>query len=89
MVCNFIGRLVTISPNVEMLHNNILGVIKEMQSKVDIEDEKKQHNAFEKAFEFQTPMPLDDSTMVVHIGSNPLILKHKKVVQRWARIKHP
>jgi hypothetical protein len=27
--------------------------------------------------------------MVVHIGSNPLILKHKKVVQRWARIKHP
>jgi hypothetical protein len=78
MVCNFIGRLVTISPNVEMLHNNILGVIKEMQSKVDIEDEKKQHNAFEKAFGFQTPMPLDDGTMVVHIGSNPLILKHKK-----------
>ncbi len=45
---------------------------------MDIEDEKKQHNAFEKAFGLQTPMPLDDSTMVVHIGSNPLILKHKK-----------
>jgi hypothetical protein len=41
MVCDFIGRLVTISPNVEMLHNNILKAIKETRSKVDIEDEKK------------------------------------------------
>jgi hypothetical protein len=41
VVCDFIGHLVTISPNVEMLHNNILGVIEEMQSRVDIEDEKK------------------------------------------------
>jgi hypothetical protein len=41
MVCDFIGHLVTISLNVEMLHNNILGVIEEMRSKVDMEDEKK------------------------------------------------
>jgi hypothetical protein len=34
MVCDFISCLVTISLNVEMLHNSILGVIEEMQSKV-------------------------------------------------------
>jgi hypothetical protein len=45
---------------------------------VDIEDEKKQHNAFEKALGFHTLMPLDDNTMVVHIGSNLMISKHKK-----------
>ncbi len=66
MVCDFIGHLVTISLNVEMLHNNILGVIEEMRSKVDMEDEKKWHNPFEKAFGLQTPIPLDDSIVVVH-----------------------
>ncbi len=45
---------------------------------MDIEDKNEQHNAFEKAFGLQTPMPLDDSTMVVHTGSNLLIFKHKK-----------
>jgi hypothetical protein len=37
-----LGRcgLTTILPNVEMLHNNILKAIEEMQSRVDIEDEK-------------------------------------------------
>jgi hypothetical protein len=37
-----LGRcgLANIFANVEMLHNNILKVIKEMQSRVDIEDEK-------------------------------------------------
>jgi hypothetical protein len=45
---------------------------------VDIEDEKKQHNAFEKALGFHTLMPLDDNTMVVHIGSNLMNSKHKK-----------
>jgi hypothetical protein len=39
MVCDFTSRP-TISPNIEMLHNNILGAIKEMQCRVDIEDEK-------------------------------------------------
>jgi hypothetical protein len=49
-----------------MLHNNILGVIEEMRSKVDMEDEKKWHNPFEKAFGLQTLIPLDDSIVVVH-----------------------
>ncbi len=40
--------------DVKMLHNNIFWTIEEMWSKVDIEDEKKQHNAFEKALGFQT-----------------------------------
>jgi len=35
---------------------------------VDIKDEKKQHNTFEKVVGLQTPMRLDDGTMVVHIG---------------------
>jgi hypothetical protein len=35
-------------------------------------------NAFGKVVGFQTPMPLDDGTMVVHMGSNPLISKHGK-----------
>jgi len=61
-----------------MLHNNIFWTIEEMWSKVDIEDEKKQHNAFEKALGFHTLMPLDDNTMVVHIGSNLMISKYKK-----------
>jgi hypothetical protein len=39
MVCDFIGRP-TIFPNVEMLHNNILGVIEEMRFRVDIENMK-------------------------------------------------
>jgi hypothetical protein len=43
----------TISLNVEMLHNNILGAIEKMQSKVDIKDKKEQHNAFEKALGFK------------------------------------
>jgi hypothetical protein len=29
MVCDFTSRLVTIFPDVEMLHNNILGAIEE------------------------------------------------------------
>jgi hypothetical protein len=45
---------------------------------VDIEDEKKQHNAFEKVLGFQILMPLDDNTMVIHIRSNLMISKHKK-----------
>jgi hypothetical protein len=49
-----------------------------MQSRVDIEDEKYWHNAFEKEFGLLIPMPLDDNTMVVHTRSNPLILKHRK-----------
>jgi hypothetical protein len=53
MVCDFTNHLTTIFPNVEMLHNNILGAIEEMQSKVDIENEKKQHNAFEKTLSFR------------------------------------
>jgi hypothetical protein len=44
MVCDFIGYLVTISLDVEMLHNNILGAIEIYN------DEKEQHNAFEKAW---------------------------------------
>jgi hypothetical protein len=40
MTCDFTSRP-TIFPNVEMLHDNILGVIKKMRCKVDIEDEKK------------------------------------------------
>jgi hypothetical protein len=64
-----------------MLHNNILKAIKETRSKVDIEDEKKWHNAFEKVFGLQTWMPLDDSTVVVHIGSNPLVFKHRKSIR--------
>jgi hypothetical protein len=35
-------------------------------------------NAFGKVVGFQIPMPLDDGTMVVHTGSNPLISKHGK-----------
>jgi hypothetical protein len=50
IVCDFIGHIMTISLDVEMLHNNILGAIEKMQSKVDIKDEKEQHNAFEKAW---------------------------------------
>jgi hypothetical protein len=75
-----LGRcgLVTILANVEMLHNNILRAIEEMQSRVDIEDEKHWHNAFEKAFGLQIPMLLDDITMVVHTRSNPLIFNHRK-----------
>jgi len=65
-------------PKVEMLHNNILGVIEEIQFKVDIENVKEWHNPFEKALGFQIPMPSDDSTMVVHIGSTLLISKHIK-----------
>jgi hypothetical protein len=51
MVCDFISYFVTIFPDVEMLHNNILGFIEEMQSTMDIKDEKEQHNAFEKAWD--------------------------------------
>jgi hypothetical protein len=61
-----------------MLHDNILGTIEKMRFMVDIEDKKEQHNAFEKVFGPQILMPLDDSIMVVHIGSNSLIFKHKK-----------
>jgi len=49
MVCDFLSNP-TISPDVEMLHNNILGAIEEMRSMVDIENKKERHNAFEKAF---------------------------------------
>ncbi len=76
MVCDFISRLATISLNVEMLHNNILRAIEEMQSRVDIKDFKKWYNAFENAFGLHTLMPLDVSTIVVHIRSNPLIFTH-------------
>lgn len=61
-----------------MLHNNIIGTIEKMQIKVDIEDENEWHDAFEKVVGFQTPMPLDDGTLVVHTNSNPLIFKHGK-----------
>jgi len=88
MVCDFTSRQ-TIFLDVEMLHNNIFGAIEEMRLSVDIEDEKERHNSFEKAFGLQTPMPLDDNIMVVHIRSNLLLFKHKKVVHRWAKIKHP
>jgi len=40
MVCDFISHLPTNSIYVEMLHNNILGTIEEMWSRVDITDEK-------------------------------------------------
>ncbi len=40
MVCDFISHP-TISSNIEMLHNNILGAIEKMRCRVDIEDEKK------------------------------------------------
>jgi hypothetical protein len=40
MVCDFTSRLVTISLDVEMLHNNVLGAIEERRSRVDIEDKK-------------------------------------------------
>jgi hypothetical protein len=59
-----------------MLHNNVLGAIEERRSRVDIEDKKYWYNAFEKVLGLQTPMPLDDSTMVVHIRSNSLIFTH-------------
>jgi hypothetical protein len=35
---------------------------------VDIEDEKKQNNTFEKVVGLETPMLLDEGTVVVHIG---------------------
>jgi hypothetical protein len=77
MVCDFIS-CPTIFPDVEMLHNNILGAIEKMRFRVDIEDVKERHNAFEMALGFQIPMPSNDSTMVFHIGSNLLIFKHRK-----------
>ncbi len=49
-----------------------------MWFRVDIDDKKEQHNAFEKALGLQTPMALDDNIMVVHMESNPLISKHRK-----------
>jgi hypothetical protein len=69
-----------------MLHNNIFRAIEEMESRVDIEDEIDWHNAFEKAFGLYIPMPLDDSIMVIHTRSNPLILKIEKVVCSWVSI---
>ncbi len=44
---------------------------------MDIENETKQHNTFEKVVGLQTPMLLDEGTTVVHIGLNPLGLKHE------------
>jgi len=41
MVCHFIGCYTTISSDVEMFHNNILEIIQELQSQVDIKDQKK------------------------------------------------
>jgi hypothetical protein len=79
MVCDFIGCLATISLDVEMSHNNIRGTIEEMQSKVDIENEKEQYNTFEKVFGLQILMPLDNGIMVVHTRSNPFIFKHGKI----------
>ncbi len=64
----FIDRLATISPKVQMLHSNIFGTIEKMWSRVDIEDEKKQNNTFEKVVGLETPMLLDEGTVVVHIG---------------------
>jgi hypothetical protein len=41
MVCAFINNLATIFPKTEMLHNNIFGVIKEMQfGVVDVKNKK-------------------------------------------------
>jgi hypothetical protein len=39
-------------------------------SRVDIEDEKECHKAFEKVIGLQTPMPLESCAMVVHMGAN-------------------
>ncbi len=56
---------------------------------MDIEDEKEWHNAFEKALGLQTPMPLDDNTMVVHIRSNPLIFRHRKSDMQLGQYQTP
>jgi hypothetical protein len=40
MVCDFINHLISIFPQVKVLQNNILGVIEEMWSRVDIKDKK-------------------------------------------------
>lgn len=60
-----------------MLHSNILRTIEKMSFKEDIEDEKKQHNTFEKVVGVQIPMLLDEGIMVVHIGLNPSGFKHE------------
>jgi hypothetical protein len=36
-------------------------------SRVDIEDEKECHKAFEKAIGLRTPMPLESCAMAIHI----------------------
>lgn len=59
-----------------MLHNNILETSEEIRFSVNIKDKKQWHNAFEKTIGLRAPMPLDEGTMVVHIGSNPLLFKH-------------
>jgi hypothetical protein len=88
MVCDFIGHLVTIFVDVEMLHNNILGAIEEMQYKVDIKDEK--NNIMHlRRLGLQIPMPLDDNTMVVHTWSNRLISKHKKSNTQFSQDQTP
>jgi hypothetical protein len=61
MVCDFIDFLT-------MLHNNILGTIEEMRSRVDmiIKYEKIRKNAFEKVVGLHILMPLDDVLCCSH-----------------------
>jgi hypothetical protein len=39
-------------------------------SRVDVEDEKECHKAFEKAMALRTPMPSESCAMVVFMGAN-------------------
>jgi hypothetical protein len=72
-----------------MLHNNILGAIEKMQSKVDIKDKKKNNIMHLRRLGLQIPMPLDDNTMVVHTGSNQLISKHNKSNTQFSQDETP
>jgi hypothetical protein len=78
MACDFTGHP-TIFPNVEMLHNNILGATKKLRCRVDIEDFKNDIMNSKRHLRFKTKCLCMIIIWFVHTGSNPLISKHRKI----------